>query len=155
MRKQLCGIMGLRSWLDAVELVNSCSYSCLSGYLPLNLVGKTTALIYKMRANAQMGVRSESLRPIRQLFVTRSKVLTQHIASNYRGLVESSEIAFKTAEELEEMRKANKYQNRELVEFDNEVDLRDDLPRRFSQLTDANFPLFVSFDKVSGCYCLN
>lgn len=102
-----------------------------------------------MRANAQLATRSEASRPIRQLFVTRSKVLTRHIASNYHGLVESSEIALKSAEELEEMRKANqKYQNRELVEFDTEVDLRDDLPCRFSQLTDNNFPLFVSFDKV-------
>lgn len=111
--------------------------------------GKTTALIYKMRANSQLGALSDSLRPTRQLFVTRSKVLTQHIASNYRGLIDSSEIANKSDEELEEIRKSNqKYQNRELVEFDNEVDLREDLPRRFSQLTEANFPLFVSFDKL-------
>lgn len=103
-----------------------------------------------MRANAQLGALSDSLRPTRQLFVTRSKVLTQHIASNYRGLIDSSEIANKSDEELESIRKTNqKYQNRELVEFDNEVDLREDLPRRFSQLTEANFPLFVSFDKVN------
>lgn len=88
---------------------------------------------------------------MRQLFVTRSRVLTQHVAANYRGLIESSEIASKSAKELEEMRKANQqYQNRELVEFDNEVDLRDDLPRRFSQLTQAHFPLFISFEKVKS-----
>ncbi|CAE6477183.1 unnamed protein product [Rhizoctonia solani] len=111
--------------------------------------GKTTALIYKMRANAQLAARSDELRPTRQLFVTRSKVLTQHIARNYQGLMDSSDIANKTTNELEEMRKANqKYQSRELVEYDNSVDFRVDLPRRFSELKDSHFPLFVSFDKL-------
>ncbi|KAF8598545.1 hypothetical protein BDV93DRAFT_561252 [Ceratobasidium sp. AG-I] len=111
--------------------------------------GKTTALIYKLRANAQLPAVSGDEKSIRQLFVTRSRVLTQHIASNYRGLVESSEIAYKTPEELAEMRKNNeKYRERELVEFDNEVDLRDDLPERFGDLKDSHFPLFVSFEKL-------
>ncbi|KAG9078746.1 hypothetical protein FRC06_008196, partial [Ceratobasidium sp. 370] len=41
-------------------------------------------------------------------------------------------------------------QNKEtaLVEFDNSVDLRQDLPSRFSLLDDSHFPLFVSFDKL-------
>ncbi|CAE6538460.1 unnamed protein product [Rhizoctonia solani] len=111
--------------------------------------GKTTALIYKMRANAQLAVRSDEVRQTRQLFVTRSKVLTQHIARNYQGLIDSSEIANKSTHELEEMRQVNqKYQNRELVEYDNSVDFRVDLPRRFSELKDSHFPLFVSFDKL-------
>ncbi|CCO36370.1 TPR and ankyrin repeat-containing protein 1 AltName: Full=Lupus brain antigen 1 homolog [Rhizoctonia solani AG-1 IB] len=111
--------------------------------------GKTTALIYKMRANAQLGARSDELRPTRQLFVTRSKVLTQHIARNYQGLIDSSDIANKSTQELEAMRQENqKYQSRELVEYDNTVDLRVDLPRRFSELKDKHFPLFVSFDKL-------
>jgi hypothetical protein len=87
--------------------------------------------------------------PVRQLFVTRSKVLTQHIAANYQSLVKSSEIAHKTPEELAEIRRNNeKYWERELVEFDNEIDLREDLPDRFSQLQDSHFPLFIPFDKV-------
>jgi hypothetical protein len=102
-----------------------------------------------MRANARLAARSEGSESTRQLFVTRSKVLTQHIAANYRDLIDCGEIAHKSVNELDELRTANqKYQNRELVEFDNEVDLRNDLPRRFSQLTEAHFPLFVSFDKV-------
>ncbi|CUA71989.1 TPR and ankyrin repeat-containing protein 1 [Rhizoctonia solani] len=65
------------------------------------------------------------------------------------GLLDSSDIANKTTNELEEMRKDNqKYQNRELVEYDNSVDFRVDLPRRFSELKDSHFPLFVSFDKL-------
>ncbi|CAE6415986.1 unnamed protein product [Rhizoctonia solani] len=111
--------------------------------------GKTTALIYKMRANAQLAPRAGETRPTRQLFVTRSKVLTQHIAKNYQDLMDSSDIANKTAQELEAMRQTNqKYQNRELVEFDNSVDFRADLPRCFGELEDKHFPLFVSFDKL-------
>ncbi|KDN40059.1 hypothetical protein RSAG8_08380, partial [Rhizoctonia solani AG-8 WAC10335] len=111
--------------------------------------GKTTALVYKMRANAQSAARPDDTRPPRQLFVTRSKVLTQHIARNYQDLMDSSDIANKSMLELEAMRQANeKYQNRELVEFDNSVDVRVDLPRCFGELTDKHFPLFVSFDKL-------
>ncbi|KAG9099397.1 hypothetical protein FS749_001369 [Ceratobasidium sp. UAMH 11750] len=111
--------------------------------------GKTTALIYKLRANAQAAALLDNEPPIRQLFVTRSRVLTQHIARNYRGLLESSEIAHKTREELAEIRKNNgKHRQRELVEFDNEVDLRDDLPDQFSRLETSHFPLFISFDKL-------
>jgi hypothetical protein len=64
-------------------------------------------------------------------------------------LIDSSDIANKSTQELEAMRQENqKYQSRELVEYDNTVDLRVDLPRRFSELKDKHFPLFVSFDKV-------
>ncbi|KAG9091377.1 hypothetical protein FRC06_000591 [Ceratobasidium sp. 370] len=111
--------------------------------------GKTTALIYKLRANAQAAALLDNEPPIRQLFVTRSRVLTQHIARNYQGLLESSNIAHKTREELAEIRRKNENsRKRELVEFDNEVDLRDDLPDRFSLLRDSHFPLFISFDKL-------
>ncbi|KAG8707891.1 hypothetical protein FRC11_007048, partial [Ceratobasidium sp. 423] len=111
--------------------------------------GKTTALIYKMRANAQLTAQPGEMRPTRQLFVTRSKVLTQHIARNYQNLADSSDIANKSAHELEAMRQANqKYQDRELVEYDNSVDFRVDLPRCFGELKDSHFPLFVSFDKL-------
>ncbi|KAG9118851.1 hypothetical protein FRC07_006433, partial [Ceratobasidium sp. 392] len=111
--------------------------------------GKTTALIYKLRANAQAAAMLGDDNPIRQLFVTKSRVLTQHIARNYHGLLESSEIANKSREELAEIRQQNeKNRKRELVEFDNEVDLRDDLLDRYSLLRDSHFPLFISYDKL-------
>ncbi|KAG8697931.1 hypothetical protein FRC11_014734, partial [Ceratobasidium sp. 423] len=85
----------------------------------------------------------------RQLFVTRSPVLARHVESNFRGLIDSANIANKTPEELLEMAKSS--ENRPapaLVEFDSEVDLRKDLPSRFSLLTEAHFPLFISFEKL-------
>jgi hypothetical protein len=113
--------------------------------------GKTTALVYKMRANAQVAQASDSADSLRQLFVTRSPVLTRRVASYYNALIESGEIANKTPEELQIMRQLNQeYQPRDLLEFDNEADLRDDLPDRYSELTGGHFPLFISFDKVSN-----
>ncbi|KAJ1300871.1 hypothetical protein OPQ81_002509 [Rhizoctonia solani] len=85
----------------------------------------------------------------RQLFVTRSPVLVRHVESNFRGLIDSTNIANKTPEELAEI--AQSAENRPpqaLVEFDSEVDLRKDLPSRYSLLRESHFPLFISFEKV-------
>ncbi|GAB1522822.1 hypothetical protein RhiTH_005946 [Rhizoctonia solani] len=96
--------------------------------------GKTTALVYKMRANAQVAEVSDDAEPLRQLFVTRSPVLTRRVASYYSALIESGEIANKTLDELRIIRQVNQeYQPRDLLEFDNEADLRDDLPDRYTQ----------------------
>jgi hypothetical protein len=93
---------------------------------------------------------SESERPgTRQLFVTRSPVLARHVESSFHSLVDSLNIASKTKEELAAMaRQSEKQLDQALMEFDNEVDLRKDLPPRFSLLKKSHFPLFVSFEKV-------
>ncbi|CAE6528487.1 unnamed protein product, partial [Rhizoctonia solani] len=92
---------------------------------------------------------AELKREKRQLFVTRSPVLARHVESNFRGLVDSANIANKTPEELVEMARSSENRSAPaLVEFDSEVDLRKDLPSRFSLLTEAHFPLFISFEKL-------
>ncbi|QRV91835.1 UvrD-like helicase carboxy-terminal domain protein [Ceratobasidium sp. AG-Ba] len=109
--------------------------------------GKTTALIYKMRAVNQLEGSGDS--PIRQMFVTRSRVLARHVESSFRGLTGSAELAYKTTDELQAMaQRARESPQRTLAEFDTELDLRDDLPVSFSLLEDRHFPLFVSFDKL-------
>ncbi|CAE6528478.1 unnamed protein product [Rhizoctonia solani] len=111
--------------------------------------GKTTALIYKIRAVDQENIANEDPQPIRQIFVTRSRALAQHVEATYRGLTEFTNIASKSEDELKEMAKQSRENpNRALVEFDTEIDLRNDLPPRYSELTQQNFPLFVSFDKL-------
>ncbi|CAE6450559.1 unnamed protein product [Rhizoctonia solani] len=111
--------------------------------------GKTTALIYKIRAVDQEHTAKEEREPIRQMFVTRSRVLAQHVEATYQGLAEFTNIALKSDEQLKEIAKQSREDpDRALVEFDTEVDLRGDLPPRFSQLTNSHFPLFVSFDKL-------
>ncbi|QRV77056.1 UvrD-like helicase carboxy-terminal domain protein [Ceratobasidium sp. AG-Ba] len=109
--------------------------------------GKTTALIYKMRAVNQLEGNGDS--PVRQMFVTRSRVLARHVEFSFRGLTGSAELAYKTMDELQAMaQRAQDSPQRTLAEFDTELDLRDDLPVSFSLLEDHHFPLFVSFDKL-------
>ncbi|GAB1527760.1 hypothetical protein RhiTH_010948 [Rhizoctonia solani] len=109
--------------------------------------GKTTALVYRMRAIHLQDQAST----IRQMVVTRSRVLAKHIEATFLSLIESTSVANKTEAELAVM--AEQYKQRSdpaLIEFDNELDLREDLPPRFSLLEDSHFPLFISFDKVSS-----
>ncbi|KAG9098169.1 hypothetical protein FS749_004519 [Ceratobasidium sp. UAMH 11750] len=128
------------------EVVNCTKASIVIGR---SGTGKTTALIYKMRAVDQSARLVEGTRPIRQLFVTRSRVLAQHVESTFRGLIRSAELASKTMAELQAMaEEARQKPNQALAEFDNEIDLREDLPASFSALNDSHFPLFVSFDKL-------
>ncbi|KAH7337230.1 P-loop containing nucleoside triphosphate hydrolase protein [Rhizoctonia solani] len=111
--------------------------------------GKTTALIYKMRTIDQANATRGNYQPAKQLFVTRSRVLAQHVEATYQGLVEFTNIALKSVDELKEMAKQSREDpDRALVEFDSEVDLRNDLPERFSELENSHFPLFISFDTL-------
>ncbi|KAG8706086.1 hypothetical protein FRC11_008525, partial [Ceratobasidium sp. 423] len=107
--------------------------------------GKTTALVYKMRA-IHLQPQASS---IRQMVVTRSRVLAKHIEATFRSLIESTSIANKTTAELAIMAEQYRQQSGPaLIEFDNELDLREDLPSRFSLLEDSHFPLFISFNKL-------
>ncbi|KDN35987.1 hypothetical protein RSAG8_11138, partial [Rhizoctonia solani AG-8 WAC10335] len=127
------------------EIVNHRAASIVVGR---SGTGKTTALIYKMRAINQAVAELEE-KEKRQLFVTRSPVLARHVESTFRGLIDSANIANKTPEELAEMAKTSENRSAPaLVEFDSEVDLRKDLPARYSLLTKDHFPLFISFEKL-------
>ncbi|CAE6383945.1 unnamed protein product [Rhizoctonia solani] len=107
--------------------------------------GKTTALVYKLRA-IHLQPQAKSLR---QMVVTRSRVLAKHVEATFRSLIESTSIAEKTATELSALaEKCQQQSGPALIEFDSELDLREDLPSRFSLLEDSHFPLFISFNKL-------
>ncbi|KAG9098528.1 hypothetical protein FRC06_006288, partial [Ceratobasidium sp. 370] len=95
--------------------------------------GKTTALIHKMH-----GIEQYRMESLRQMFVTRSRILVKHVESGFHRLVDSASVVIEAPEEP----------IRDLLEYDNEVDLRNDLPSRFSLLEDSHFPLFISFGKL-------
>ncbi|KAG8735089.1 hypothetical protein FRC10_011007 [Ceratobasidium sp. 414] len=102
-----------------------------------------------MRTIDQTNAAQGGYQVARQLFVTRSRVLAQHVEATYQGLVEFTNIALKSPIELKEMAKQSREDpDRALVEFDSEIDLRNDLPERFSDIQDSHFPLFISFDKL-------
>lgn len=86
----------------------------------------------------------------RQVFVTQSRVLAVKVEEYFTKLMASLATGALSKEELAKIAKAKKNEDTEgLVDQDDEVDWRSDLPARFCLLEDQHFPLFVTFDKVS------
>jgi len=83
----------------------------------------------------------------RQIFVTQSRVLATKVGEYFSKLMLSLEAASRSPEELREMGK-NIGEDTELIDLDDVDQWRSDLPRRFSELTDDNFPLFITYDLV-------
>lgn len=75
----------------------------------------------------------------RQLFVTKSKMLAKKVEEYYCKLAASHGVGHRPAQQHAEL----------LINLDEETGWRKDLPRRFSQLKDDHFPLFLTFDEVN------
>ncbi|KAI0061021.1 P-loop containing nucleoside triphosphate hydrolase protein [Artomyces pyxidatus] len=115
--------------------------------------GKTTTMLFKMLGMENSWQQNRELRPTRprQLFVTQSRVLADKVEEYFLKLLQSLSIAAHTESGISELLERQK--NREeggLVDRDEAVDWRDDLPRRFSELKDSHFPMFITFDKLSS-----
>jgi len=85
----------------------------------------------------------------RQIFVTQSRVLATKVEEYFSKLMLSLETASYSPEELRKMGK-NVEQDTGLIDLDDMDQWRPDLPRKFSELTDDNFPLFITYDRVRG-----
>jgi len=83
----------------------------------------------------------------RQIFVTQSRVLADRVGKYFSKLMLSLKAASHSPEELREMGK-NIEEDTGLIDLDDIDQWRSDLPRRFSKLTDDNFPLFITYDLV-------
>ena len=83
----------------------------------------------------------------RQIFVTQSRVLATKVEEYFSKLMLSLEVASYSPKELRKMRK-NTEMEMELVDLDDIDQWRTDLPKNFSELTDDNFPLFITYDRV-------
>lgn len=96
-------------------------------------------------------LRAEEVPKARQLFVTKSRVLAEKVEEYFRKLMASLSTGCKSPEELKELAAAQhlEQEGQALVDQDEEVDHRIDLPARFSLLTEEHFPLFITFDHVS------
>ncbi|EKM55346.1 uncharacterized protein PHACADRAFT_208864 [Phanerochaete carnosa HHB-10118-sp] len=116
--------------------------------------GKTTTMLFKMLGieRAWDAIREDSndsfSRP-RQVFVAQSRVLAEKVEEYYRKLAESHAVATRSAQESVQMgaRKQNT-EDRALVDQDEEEFWRGSLPKRFSELQDEHFSLFVTFDHL-------
>lgn len=93
---------------------------------------KTTTMLFRM-IDLQVAAEKKE-KPTRQLFVTKSRTLANKVKAQYsqiRGFGAAGDEAVFT-----------------LLDIDEDVEDDDELPTRFSELEDKDFPLFMTFDQV-------
>ncbi|KAJ7237474.1 hypothetical protein B0H12DRAFT_1238216 [Mycena haematopus] len=123
--------------LDVIEHPHSCYVLGRSG------TGKSTTIIYKMlMVEASSELSPPTARKIRQLFVCKSGILAERVGEHFAQLIRGYRPVA-----VSENVKAAKKANRALVD-DEENNWRSDLPKKYSDLQDTDFPLFVSFEQL-------
>ncbi|KAF9523641.1 hypothetical protein CPB83DRAFT_898589 [Crepidotus variabilis] len=124
-------------------------YSCY--VLGRSGTGKTITILYKMLSIERMfDELSEDLDRPRQVFITHSHVLVKKVKERFAKLYSTLVSASCSPEELKILAQA-KDEGQE-AEFGMQIDVGDDpsnwptdLPHRFSELRQKNFPLFISY----------
>ncbi|KAI0762352.1 hypothetical protein C8Q74DRAFT_1336826 [Fomes fomentarius] len=112
--------------------------------------GKTTTMLFKMLGiERSWETFREALPRPRQLFVTQSRVLAEKVEEYFTKLFESLSTAGQTNSDLVNIVARRKRQQEQgLVDQDEEVWHRGDLPQRFGELTDEHFPMFLTYDQI-------
>jgi hypothetical protein len=129
--------------------------SCLHVFAPtLRCVRKTTAMLFKMfgieKAWHQTG--SSEGRP-RQVFVTKSRHLAEKVEEYFMQFITSlSKECHAPRHAVDLLQRWDKRVRRGLINVEEDDHWRCDLPQKFSELSDENFPLFITTDGVSVIY---
>lgn len=89
----------------------------------------------------------------RQVFITQSRVLAERVQEYYVRLVQPLAGRRKNQEEAANTTQSTQVE-KQLLELDEEDHSQFRLPKKFSELTDDHFPLFVTFDKVHSRFNL-
>ncbi|KAI6000278.1 P-loop containing nucleoside triphosphate hydrolase protein [Pisolithus marmoratus] len=113
--------------------------------------GKTTAMVYKMLGIHRAWVQVPGVRKPRQLFVTRFPVLAAKVEEFFTSLVESLALAGCTQDELRKLRsqiKNTEHQEPKMTDPLNALNYRPGTPQKYSDLSDHDFPLFITFDQA-------
>jgi hypothetical protein len=115
------------------------------------MIRKTTTMLFKMLGIENFWQKNRELRPERprQLFVTQSRMLADKVEEYFIKLLQALVLESQTEGGISDLLERQK--NREeagLVDQDDALNWREDLPCRFSELQDSHFPMFVTFDKV-------
>jgi hypothetical protein len=101
------------------------------------------------------------------LFITKSRLLAEKVERDYVSLLHS----FSTGPDVplyvrERIQRWNSRRKKAIFNPDDTEGKRDDLPEKFSELRDSDFPLFLTMDAVSptllisvtrtddGCICI-
>ena len=136
----ICG--GSAQEQEIIENSTSCYVIGRSG------TGKTTTMLFKMLGIECVWKQFPDMwdKP-RQIFVTQSRVLATKVEEYFSKLMLSVEAASYSPEELRKMAQ-NISKEMELIDLDDIDHWRSDLPGKFSELADDNFPLFITHDQV-------
>ena len=108
-------------------------------------------MLFKMLGIENSWQQNSELRPARprQLFVTQSRMLADKVEEYFIKLLQSLVLPTQTKSDISDI--LERQRNREeagLVDQDEALNWREDLPQRFSELQDSHFPMFITFDKV-------
>ena len=88
----------------------------------------------------------------RQLFVTQSRVLAEKVEEYFAKLLESLASAGRSPAELMDIAERQKHREEQgLVDRDEEIYWRGDLPKRYGALKEEHFPMFITYDHVCPC----
>jgi hypothetical protein len=84
------------------------------------------------------------------LFVTKSRLLAEKVERDYVSFLHSLSTGSKELQYVRErIQRWNTRRKKAIFNPDDLGGKRDDLPERYSQLSDEHFPLFVTMDTVS------
>ncbi|KAK0440419.1 uncharacterized protein EV420DRAFT_1650550 [Desarmillaria tabescens] len=110
--------------------------------------GKTTTMLFKMLLIERTFQLMESGLPRpRQVFVTKSRMLAKKVQEYFAKLSSSLAMASQSSADLTKLPRAPQYQDDlGLIDADDVVDWRTDLPAKYSELEERHFPLFITFD---------
>ncbi|KAJ7293966.1 hypothetical protein C8J57DRAFT_1444990 [Mycena rebaudengoi] len=110
--------------------------------------GKTTTMLYKMllvETDYELSKDAEGTPKRWQLFVTQSRILAEkveeHFGKLFAGYRPGGAGPGKAAAKTKTVTDA-------LVDADDELNWRSDLPTKYSDLKDEHFPLFITFDRL-------
>jgi hypothetical protein len=140
---------------DAVEPGKQVAYNCTNeGLTDLFCGRKTTTMLFKM-IGIERTARTDNERNIRQVFVTQSRVLAEKVQECFNDMMQSFAGNSQLSEESDSRANRRREIEKDLVELDEEDESLSNLPTRLSELEDAHFPLFVTFDKVQSILSLD
>jgi hypothetical protein len=92
----------------------------------------------------------------RQLFITKSRLLAEKVERDYVGLLYSLSTGQNAPLYVRErIQRWNSRRKKVIFNPDDAEGKRDDLPGKFSELRDGDFPLFLTMDTVSTAIPIN
>ena len=109
---------------------------------------KTTVILYKMLGIHRAWEQSSGLPKPRQVFVTKSRGLRANVEENFNNVLESLALAGCTREELDERRARCAGIRNPPINRITPLESHSGTPQKFSELSDHDFPLFITFDRV-------